>query len=93
MIEYSKQEQRLIKSLLHEDFLNQEPTITYNRLALYCFSINLQGNLAESVRRCYNAMINRNPHRLTPEFDDLIVITPGRTLKDYLDDNYSGMIY
>jgi hypothetical protein len=92
-MKYSDKEQRLIYALRFEDFLNQEPAVTYRALALYCFSKGLQGSLADSVRRCYNAMVNSYPYRLTKEFDDLIEFPPGRTTREYMDDNYAGMIY
>lgn len=76
-MKYSDKEQRLICALHFQDFLNQEPSVTYRTLALYCFSKNLQGELVESVRRCYNAMNNSYPYRLTEEFDDLIEFPPG----------------
>jgi hypothetical protein len=69
---YSSKEQQLINALHFGDFLNQEPAVTYRALALYCFSKNLQNYLADNVRRCYNAMTEGAPYRLTQEFDDLI---------------------
>ena len=33
------------------------------------------------------------PYRLTREFDDLIEFPNGRTTREYMDDNYAGMIY
>jgi len=69
---YSQKEQKLINSLHFGDFLNQEPAVTYRALALHCFSKNLQNYLADSVRRCYNALQEGTPYRLTKEFDDLI---------------------
>ncbi len=71
-MKYSDKEQQLINALHFGDFLNQEPAVTYRTLALHCFSKGLQGSLAESVRRCYNAMTKGTPYRLTQEFDDLI---------------------
>ena len=76
MIKYSDKEQRLIYNLRFEDFLNQEPAVTYRALALHCFSKGLQGSLVDSVRRCYNAMTEGTPYRLTQEFDDLILLPP-----------------
>jgi hypothetical protein len=72
MIKYSEKEQELICRLGFKEFLEQEPIHTYRTLALYCFSKDIQGYLTESVRRCYNAMMYQEPHRLTKEFDDLI---------------------
>jgi hypothetical protein len=92
-MKYSDKEQRLIYNLRFEDFLNQEPAVTYRALALHCFSKGLQGSLADSVRRCYNALQEGTPYRLTKEFDDLIEFPPGRTPREYMDDNYAGMIY
>ena len=71
-MKYSNKEQKLINALHFGDFLEQEPSVTYKTLALHCFSKGLQGILAESVRRCYNAMQEGTPYRLTKEFDDLI---------------------
>jgi hypothetical protein len=82
-MKYSNKEQQLINALGFGDFLNQEPLETYRTLALYCFSQGLQGYLAESVRKCYNAMIYQTPHRLTEEFDDLIEFPIGQT--DYIE--------
>lgn len=72
MIKYSDKEQQLINCLGFKDFLAQEPAVTYKTLALHCFSQNLQGSLLDSVRRCYMALQNGKPYRLTKEFDDLI---------------------
>jgi hypothetical protein len=74
-MKYSNKEQQLINALHFGDFLNQEPAVTYRALALHCFSKGLQGYLAESVRKCYNAMIYQTPHRLTEEFDNLITLS------------------
>jgi hypothetical protein len=75
-MKYSDKEQQLINALHFGDFLNQEPATTYRTLALYCFSKGLQGSLVDSVRRCYNAMTEGTPYRLTQEFDDLILLPP-----------------
>lgn len=83
-MKYSNKEQQLINALHFGDFLNQEPVVTYRALALHCFSKNLQNCLADSVRRCYNAMTEGTPYRLTKEFDDLIEFPIGQT--DYIDD-------
>ena len=69
---YSQKEQKLVNALHFGDFLNQEPAVTYRALALHCFSKGLQGSLVESIRRCYNAIQEGTPYRLTKEFDDLI---------------------
>jgi len=74
-MKYSDKEQQLINALHFGDFLNQEPAVTYRTLALHCFSKGLQGYLAESVRKCYNAMVNSYPYRLTEEFDNLITLS------------------
>ena len=71
-MKYSEKEQQLINALHFGDFLNQEPAVTYRALALHCFSKNLQNYLADNVRRCYNALQEGTPYRLTKEFDDLI---------------------
>jgi hypothetical protein len=71
-MKYSQKEQQLINALHFGDFLNQEPATTYRTLALHCFAKGIQGSLSESVRKCYNAMVNSYPYRLTQEFDDLI---------------------
>jgi hypothetical protein len=92
-MKYSDKEKLLIYALGFEDFLNQEPTVTYRTLALHCFSKNLQNYLADSVRRCYNSLQEGTPYRLTKEFDDLIEFSHGRTTREYMDDNYAGMIY
>jgi hypothetical protein len=78
-MKYSEKEQQLINALHFGDFLNQEPSVTYRTLALHCFSKGLQGSLAESVRRCYNALQEGTPYRLTREFDDLIEFPIGQT--------------
>ena len=80
VIKYSDKEQQLINALHLGDLLSQEPAITYRTLALYCFSKGLQGSLADSVRRCYNAMVNSYPYRLTKDFDDLIEFTNFRRI-------------
>jgi hypothetical protein len=54
---------------------------------------DFQNYLADNVRRCYNALQEGTPYRLTKEFDDLIEFPPGRTTREYMDDNYAGMIY
>jgi hypothetical protein len=72
MTKYSDKEQQLINALGFGDFLEQEPAVTYKVLALHCFSKDIHGHLADSVRRCYNAMTESNPYRLTEEFDNLI---------------------
>ena len=72
MAKYSDKEQRLIYALRFEDFLDQEPAVTYRTLALHCFSQNLQNYLSDNVRRCYNALQRGEPYRLTEAFDDLI---------------------
>jgi hypothetical protein len=74
-MKYSNKEQQLINALHFGDFLNQEPAVTYRALALHCFSKVLQGYLAESVRKCYNAMTEGAPYRLTKEFDNLITLS------------------
>ena len=74
-MKYSNKEQQLINALHFGDFLNQEPAVTYRALALHCFSKGLQGYLAESVRKCYNAMTEGTPYRLTKEFDNLITLS------------------
>jgi hypothetical protein len=93
MNKYSEKEQRLLYALRFEDFLNQEPAVTYRTIALHCFSKNIQNYLADNVRRCYNALQEGTPYRLTEEFDDLIEFPNGRTTREYMDDNYAGMIY
>jgi hypothetical protein len=74
-MKYSNKEQQLINALHFGDFLNQEPAVTYRALALHCFSKGLQGYLAESVRKCYNALQEGTPYRLTKEFDNLITLS------------------
>lgn len=85
MTKYSDKEQQLINALGFGDFLNQEPATTYRTVALHCFSKNLRGPLADSVRKCYNAMTEGTPYRLTQEFDDLIEFPIGQT--DYIGFN------
>ena len=72
MYKYSERESLLLHTLGRDDFLSQEPAVTYRTLALDCFSEGLTGPLAESIRRCYNAMQEGSPYRLTEEFDSLI---------------------
>jgi len=92
-MKYSDKEQRLFYNLRFEDFLNQEPAVAYRTLALHCFSKNLQNYLADNVRRCYLALQKGSPYRLTEEFDNLIEFPPGRTTREYMDDNYAGISF
>jgi hypothetical protein len=91
MAKYSDKEQRLIYALHFEDFLSQEPAVTYRALALHCFSRNLQNYLSDNVRRCYNALQEGAPYCLTKDFDDLIEFPCGRTSREYADDNWAGI--
>jgi hypothetical protein len=83
MIRYSEKEQKLFEYFGFEAFLNQEPTVTYQTLALHCFSKNLDNSFVDSLRRCYNAMQKGFPYRMTQEFDDLILL-PNDTMEEIL---------
>ena len=41
-------------------------------LVEHCFIENLQGLAVESLRRCYKAIRECKPYRMTPEYDALI---------------------
>ena len=73
---YSKKETLLFQQLGYEDLLTQEPTVLYRMVALNLFKDNSYTKefLVESVRRCLNAIDNGTPHRLTEEFDELILL-------------------
>ena len=72
--QYSKKETLLFQQLGYEDLLTQEPVVLYRMVALNLFKQNETGVLVDSVRRCLNAIDNGTPYRLTPEFDDLILL-------------------
>jgi hypothetical protein len=71
---YSTKEIQLMEKLGYGDFIYQEPAVTYRTLAIHCFVKNLSDPLADSVRRCYIAMQEGNPYRLTEDFDNLITL-------------------
>jgi hypothetical protein len=75
-IQYSQKEQELFTALGYKDLLTQEPTVLYRMVALNLFKENSYTKefLIESVRRCLNAIDNGTPYRLTPEFDELILL-------------------
>jgi hypothetical protein len=91
MIKYSERETQLFHALGFEDFLTQEPAVTYRTLALHCFSTGLTSHLAESVRRCYNAMQDGSPYRLTEEFDSLIAMTEMTEVADFNPDDKENL--
>ena len=74
--QYSKKETLLFQQLGYEDLLTQEPAVLYRMVALNLFKENSYTKefLIESVRRCLNAIDNGKPYRLTPEFDELILL-------------------
>ena len=74
--QYSKKEQELFTALGYKDLLTQEPVVLYRMVALNLFKENryTEEFLVESVRRCLNAIDNGKPYRLTPEFDELILL-------------------
>jgi hypothetical protein len=41
----------------------------------------------------FHEAVEKSLGRLTKEFDDLIEFPHGRTTREYMDDNYAGMIY
>lgn len=49
-----------------------EPSVMYRMLGEHCFMKSIQGEPAESVRKCINAFWEGYPFRLTKEFDNLI---------------------
>lgn len=49
-------------------------------VAMECFLENKQGPAVDSLRRCINTLKNSKMHRMTPEYDALIVLD---------DDNHS----
>lgn len=70
---YSQREKNLIITLGFKDLLQEkDPKVTYSTLALFCFSCGMAGPVADSVRRCYNAIIEGKPIRFTGAFDTLI---------------------
>lgn len=74
--QYSKKEILLFQQLGYEDLLTQEPVVLYRMVALNLFKENSYTKefLVESVRRCLDAIDNGTPYRLTPEFDELILL-------------------
>ena len=72
--QYSEKELKLIKQLGYMDLLSVEPIALYRIIAMNLFKQNKTGVLVDSVRMCLNAIDNGTPHRLTKEFDDLIVL-------------------
>ena len=74
--QYSQKEQELFTALGYEDLLTQEPVVLYRMVALNLFKENSYTKefLVESVRRCLDAIDNGTPYRLTPEFDELILL-------------------
>lgn len=74
---YSEKELNLFEALGFEYRMydHVEPSVMYRMLVEHCFMENIQGDLAESVRRCINAFWQGYPFRLTPEFDGLITLS------------------
>jgi hypothetical protein len=72
--QYSEKELKLIEQLGYMDLPSVEPIVLYRIMAMDLFKRNETGVLVDSVRRCLNAIDNGTPYRLTPEFDELIVL-------------------
>lgn len=72
---YSEKELNLFEALGFEYRMydHVEPSVMYRMLVEHCFMKNIQGEPAESVRKCINAFWEGYPFRLTKEFDNLIV--------------------
>lgn len=71
---YSEKEKNLFVSLGYEDMLNLhvEPITLYRIASEKAFLTGDEGALIGSLRRCFKAVLEANPYRLTEEFDDLI---------------------
>jgi hypothetical protein len=72
--QYSEKELKLIEQLGYMDLPSVEPIVLYRIMAMDLFKRNETGVLVDSVRRCLNAIDNGTPYRLTPEFDELILL-------------------
>ena len=72
--QYSEKELKLIEQLGYMDLPSVEPIVLYRIMAMNLFKENKTGVLVDSVRRCLNAIDNGTPYRLTPEFDELILL-------------------
>lgn len=73
--EYSKKEMELIKYFGYESICNSiPPTAMYSMMieAAFMKSDDLNGPIANSLRRCYKAIQTRSTFRMTKEWDDLI---------------------
>ena len=62
--------------LFSEDQASVFPPTIYRMATHDAFLSNLQGPLADSLRRCAKAIDNCDPYRMTPEFDALIDLAP-----------------
>jgi hypothetical protein len=73
--EYSDKEKALFEKLNLSYLLERLYAPDLYRIAIYnAFVGSIQGPVAESLRRCANALQNSEPLRRTKEFDDLIVL-------------------
>jgi hypothetical protein len=73
---YSENEKLLIESFGMTDISEQlEPLPLYWLMVEKAFVRNINGPHVESLRRCYKAMMGMSVFRLTPEFDELIIIS------------------
>lgn len=74
--QYSEKEIQLFVNLgFNQDYYEHiEPSVMYRILIEQCFIENIQGEQAESLRRCVKAMWEGFPFRLTEDFDSLITI-------------------
>ena len=73
-LQYSEKELKLIEQLGYMDLPSVEPITLYRIMAMNLFKENKTGVLVDSVRRCLDAIDNGTPYRLTPEFDELILL-------------------
>ncbi len=77
MNNFSDKETKLIKyfgfgEYLDNEHFNSNPLGLYRIIIEYCFINNIIGYEVDSLRRCYKAILNSTPYRMTKEFDDLI---------------------
>ena len=72
-MKYSDKEIDLIKHFGFEEIADRVDPITLYRIMVErAFLENSQGDGADSLRRCFNALRNGNPLRKTKEWDDMI---------------------
>lgn len=73
---YSEKELSLFETLGFDHVLysHVERSTMYRMLVEHCFIENIEGEKANSVRRCMVAFRNGYPFRLTKDFDNLITL-------------------